>query len=370
MGLINHKAVFNLLEAWAPKSLAYDWDNVGLQIGSMDTITKGILITLDVTESIIDEAIQAHANLIIAHHPLLFSGIKVIDTASPKGKVIKKLMEHNITVYAAHTNLDIAQGGVNDLLCEALHINVEGNLEDIHAEKLYKLAVYVPKDYSMRLKSALGDAGAGYVGNYSNCSFESKGTGTFKPEEGANPFIGKESKLEIVEEVKVETIIKECDIQSVIHAMKQAHPYEEVAYDLYVLENQGETLGIGRIGSLNRKMSLAELCQQVKSTFELQGVRVTGDLTRQVSKIAVLGGSGNKFISQALKLKADVYITGDVTFHFAQDAREAGLAIIDAGHYIEKIMKKATVNYLVSNLTETNMEIIESKINTDPFRFV
>lgn len=363
-----HGMIFTALEEWAPKELAYDWDNVGLQVGSNSGVTKKVMVTLDVMDSVVDEAIDEGVNLIIAHHPLLFKPLHQINFQSVKGKVIKKLIENNITVYAAHTNLDIAEGGVNDLLSDMLEITSRQPLIDVHTDKLLKLIVFVPRTHAGKVRDALGNAGAGFIGNYSHCTFQSNGQGTFMPLEGTNPFIGNTNELEIVDELKIETVVNEKELDQVLKAMKKAHPYEEVAYDIFPLEHIGKTYGLGRIGSLETAVDLGSLCQKIKRAFEIDHLRVTGELTKQIKQIAIVGGSGEKYIHQAKKMGADAYITGDVTFHLAQDAKEMGLAVIDPGHYIEKIMKQATKKYLQQSFSQ--LQIIESQTNTDPFQFV
>src|SRR5690625_3858645 len=296
---IIHGTIFKALETWAPKDLAFDWDNVGLQVGSETDDTKKIMVTLDVMESVVDEAIEQKVNLIIAHHPLLFKPLSEINFRTVKGKIIKKLIKHNITVYAAHTNLDIATGGVNDLLCESLGVAAVQPFIDVQSEKLLKLIVFVPKTHADKVRDALSEAGAGFIGNYSHCTFQSKGQGTFMPMEGTNPFIGSTEKLEIVDELKIETIVKEKDLHEVLAAMKNAHPYEEVAYDLYPLENASEPIGLGRIGTLEKPIELKQFCAQIKEAFQTENLRVTGDLTQTITKVAIVGGSGEKYINQA-----------------------------------------------------------------------
>jgi len=368
MTYITNGNVFKALESWAPQHLAYDWDNVGLQIGSYSERTKKVLVTLDVLEPVADEAIDAGVNLIIAHHPLIFKPLKRIDFQTPKGGTIKKLIENNITVYAAHTNLDIAQGGVNDLLADKLGLDDVQPLVDMREEPLLKLMVFVPKTHAEQVRDALGKAGAGHIGNYSHCTFQTEGHGTFMPLEGTDPFIGSTNKLEIVDEFKMETVVKEKDLHRVITAMKKAHPYEEVAYDLFPLKHIGPPFGLGRIGTMKETADVKALSETIKNVFDIENLRVTGDLTQQIKKVAVIGGSGEKYLYQAKKMGADAFITGDVTFHLAQDAKELGLALIDPGHYIETIMKRATKQYLLEKFS--GMEVFESKVNTDPFQFV
>lgn len=368
MSNITNKELFQVMEEWAPKHLAYDWDNVGLQVGSQLNSIKGVLITLDVNEAVVDEAIEKNANVIIAHHPMIFRPIKSIDFNTVKGRVIKKLIEHNITVYASHTNLDIARGGVNDLLSNALGLKDVSPLITTHVQSLVKLVVFTPVTHVQKVVNALSDAGAGHIGNYSHCTFQSPGEGTFKPLEGTNPFIGTQNEITHVEEVKVETIVPENLLQTVIQKMKQAHPYEEAAYDIVSLKNKGETLGIGRIGSIDKEVTLEQLIKKVKEAYHVDQLRFVGDLSQKINRVAILGGSGEKYIDHAIRAGADVYITGDMTFHPSQDAEQAGLSIIDPGHYIEKIMKKATKEYLEGRFPE--LTILESKVDTEPFQFM
>lgn len=368
MNNFQHEAIIKKMEELAPVSLAYDWDPVGLQVGDAFSTTTKVMTTLDVTESVVDEAIQSGVNLIISHHPLLFKAIQHIDVQHPKGKIIQKLMKHDITVYASHTNLDVAEGGVNDMIGEVLAIKQLRPLLPTQKDALIKVVVFVPKDYANSMKEALGDSGAGYIGNYSHCSFETAGTGAFKPLEGTNPFIGKTDEVEEVEELRIETIVEKKHLSEIIRVMKEVHPYEEVAYDLYPVQQEGKTYGLGRIGELESSVPLLEFSEQVKVALEMDHIRFAGDTKKPIQKVAVLGGSGEKYISHALKQGADVYITGDTTFHPVQDAIDAGIAVIDAGHYIEKIMKESTKEYLSNEFPDLN--IVVSSVNTNPYQFV
>jgi len=370
MNQLTNADVFQLMESWAPKKLAYDWDPIGLQIGSYHKKVKKVMVTLDVLDSVADEAIEQNVDLIISHHPLLFKPLSQLDTNTPKGRIVQKLIKHDITVYSAHTNLDIASGGVNDMLCEALNIEPEDFLVSKETGKLYKLAVYVPVTHEEIVRDALGNSGAGHIGNYSHCTFQTQGIGTFKPLEGTNPFIGEKGKMEYVDEVRMETIVEEEYLKDVLEATMEAHPYEEPAYDVFPLKNEGKTYGLGRIGNLKTSMNLKEYSEQIKKTFQLSGLRVVGDLTKEIKRVAVLGGSGEKYIHEAKEHDADVYITGDMTFHPAQDAWEMGLAVIDPGHYIEKVMKKETKKFLDRKLKETNIDVVVSQTNTEPFQFI
>lgn len=367
---VNNSAVFKIIENWAPQSLAYDWDNVGLQVGSYNRRAKKVMITLDVLEKVVDEAVEKDVDLIIAHHPLLFKSLNQINFDTPKGRTIAKLIQHNITVYAAHTNLDIAQGGVNDILCKRLQIQPTEHLVHVKNEKLYKVVVYVPHSHANEVRDAMSNAGAGHIGNYSHCTFQTEGQGTFKPLEGTNPYIGQVDQVEYVEELKIESIVQESMLESVVKLMVQAHPYEEVAYDIFPLMNEGESVSLGRLGQLQEKMSLEAVATKVKSDFNLDHVRVIGDLKKLVQNVAVIGGSGEKYIHQAKRKGADVFITGDLTFHTAQEAEEIGLAVIDAGHYIEEVMKKATKTKLEKQFYNHDIQFVVSETNTNPFKFI
>lgn len=364
--------VIELFEEWVPKKLASDWDNVGLQIGNFKTPVHKILITLDVTEAVVKEAIEANVNLIISHHPLLFRPLKQINLNQPKGKIINLLIKHDISVYSAHTNLDIVQGGVNDLIADKLNLEKTRVLIPESEEKMYKLHVYVPESHQEIVDQSLTKIGVGQMGNYKECSFRIKGLGTFTPNQSAHPFLGRQGVREEVKEVKLEYMLPDKLRSKAIQELVKSHPYEEPAFDLIELANEGKIYGLGRIGILPEEMTLKELTLHVKEAFQLTGLRVVGSLNQKVKKVAVIGGSGEKYYQQAKNLGADVYITGDVSFHFAQDAEAIGLSIIDPGHHIEAIMITAIHEYLHQRFKDEGkqIEVIESKISTEPFQFL
>lgn len=372
MKAANGHQIIELFEQFSPKKYAMDGDPIGLHIGSLSQPVTKVLIALDVLEEVVDEAIENGVELIIAHHPFIYRPLKKIDTSTATGRIVEKLIKHNITLYAAHTNLDVAKGGVNDLLAEALQLIDSEVLVPTYTVQLKKLVVYVPAEAEERVREALGKAGAGAIGNYSHCSFASEGSGRFLPQEGSNPAIGSLGQIEAVAEVRIETIYAEEIESKVLSAMIKAHPYEEVAYDIYSLENKGGTLGLGKIGSLATEMTLKEFAEHVKRTLDVPTVRVVGDLQTTIKKVAVLGGDGNKYISSAKFKGADVYVTGDMYYHTAHDAMMMGLNIVDPGHNVEKVMKKGTAAVLAAMCKERNLEVefLPSKINTDPFQFI
>ena len=371
MKKINGHEIIQLFEQFSPKQYAMEGDRIGLQVGRLNKPVHRVMIALDVLEEVVDEAIEKEVDLIIAHHPLIYRPLKNIMTDQMPGRMIEKLLKHDITVYAAHTNLDIAKGGVNDLLAEALELSNTEVLVPTHEIHLKKLVVYVPTEQCKRVKEALGNAGAGAIGNYSHCLFSSSGIGQFLPEENANPYIGDKGKLEQVNEERIETLFPDYLEKKVVQAMIKAHPYEEVAYDIYRVDNKGESLGLGRIGEI-QEVTLGEFANIVKNALDVPTVRVVGDLQSKVRKVAVLGGDGNKYISSAKFKGADVYITGDLYYHVAHDAMMMGLNVIDPGHNVEKIMKKGVANYLTKVSVEKgyDVSVFPSEQQTDPFQFV
>ncbi|TSB46743.1 Nif3-like dinuclear metal center hexameric protein [Alkalicoccobacillus porphyridii] len=364
--------VIRLFEEWAPQTLAVEGDRVGLMVGTLEQPVKRIMTALDVTEEVIDEAINEEVDLILAHHPLLFRPLKVIDTHTTQGRIIQKALFHNITIYAAHTNLDIAEGGVNDMLADALSLQHTRVLAPTVETPLVKLVVFVPTTHAEAVRKAIGDAGAGHIGEYSHCSYSLEGTGTFKPSEASNPFIGTVGEQEYVEEQRIETIVTESRISAVIKAMLDAHPYEEAAYDLYPLKQQGKSYGLGRIGELQETITLDALAEKVKQAFEVSTLRMIGDRNKRIKTVAVLGGDGNKYVQKAMHAGADVLITGDIYYHTAIDAIEDGFVLLDPGHNIEKIMKMGTVQHMRERIAKAGYDevtIFESNVNTDPYQY-
>lgn len=369
MGIVKCQTVISVLESLAPKKLAESWDNVGLLVGDGSQPVKKIMVALDAPDWVIEEAVALDVDMIICHHPMIFSGLKKINTDTPLGRKIIKLIKKNIVLYASHTNYDVAAHGLNDTFASQLGFTSMDLIEPTVTEALYKIVVFVPRGYERKVLSAMDDAGTGSIGNYSNCSFRTDGLGSFKPLEGSNPFIGKLGVQEEVEEIKIEAIVAEKLLNKVIKALLKVHPYEEVAYDIYPLKNEGNSLGLGRLGVLENETTLSVYADQVKKLLSIEHVSVAGDPMRAIKKIAMLNGSGNKFVSAARFAGADVLVTGDMQYHEIVDALEMGLCVIDAGHFgTEKIMIKTVANYLRNRFAELNynIEVLETKTNNDP----
>jgi dinuclear metal center YbgI/SA1388 family protein len=366
--------VISFIEELAPMKLAESWDNVGLQLGSPAALVTKILVTLDINEEVADEAVKEGAQLVICHHPYIFQPLKQVRSDLPQGRVITKLIQAGISLYAAHTNWDCARAGVSRILAEKFTLRNCKVLKAAGSEQLYKIAVFIPHGHEDAVREALSKGGAGFIGNYSNCTYQVDGIGTFKPEEGTNPFIGQKGELEKVAEYRLETIVPEAKLRSAISAMLKAHPYEEVAYDVYLLQNEGEAYGLGIIGELEAEVTLSQLAEKVKQELSQKTVQVTGNLNSIVRKIAVCGGSGGDLINTAHLQGADVLVTGDVGYHQAQGAEALGLAVIDAGHFAtEAPSMKALALYLQAKLEaegKTNVEVFLSKVNTEPWQFI
>lgn len=369
---VHGQTVISYVEKLAPKAMALEGDKIGLHVGTLQKQVKKVMVALDVLESVVDEAIAEGVDLIVAHHAVIYRPLKNLRTDMAAGRLYEKLLKHDIAVYTAHTNLDVADGGMNDWLAEAIGLVQVDMLDVSYREALKKLVVFVPATHRDQVFQAMAGAGAGWIGNYSHCSFQLSGTGTFLPREGADPHIGETGKLESVEEVRIETIIPASRQGAVVKAMLAAHPYEEVAYDLIPLDNTGAGLGIGRIGQLPEPVTLRQLALTIKERFSLEGLRVIGDLEAPVRKVAVVGGDGSSYVSKAVFRGADVFVTGDIGYHTAHDAQAEGLFIIDAGHNIEKIMKEKLAAYLRERLQENGYAtaVIASRVHTDPYQFL
>jgi dinuclear metal center YbgI/SA1388 family protein len=368
----NGQSIIQLLEEWMPKYLAMEDDRIGLQIGTLQKPVKKVMVTLDVLENVVDEAIEHQVDLIISHHAIIYKALKHLRTDLPAGRIYEKLLKHDIAVYVAHTNFDSAEGGMNDLFAERLGLQNTEVLSPVYTHELRKIVVFVPETHHEQVLKAMGDAGAGWIGNYSHCTFNTPGFGTFIPQEGTNPFIGQQGKLEKVNEIRLETIMPKVLVKKVVSAMLKAHPYEEVAYDIYPVDQVGKNYGIGRIGTLPEPITLADLAKKVMKAFDLEGVRFVGEKERLIKKVAVVGGAGRDYIHQAAFKGADCLVTGDIGYHDGHEAMSLGITLIDGGHHMEKIMKEAVADRLRNALVKagSSTEVIVSNAPTDPFHFM
>jgi dinuclear metal center YbgI/SA1388 family protein len=355
------------IEEFAPPDLAEEWDNVGLLLGSMNSDVKRIMVCLDVTSKVVEEAIEKEVDLIVSHHPIIFKGIKRIIEDEPKGRLIFSLIKNGISVYSAHTNYDVAEGGLNDLLAEVLGLKNVTNLNSYKNENLYKIVVYVPEGFVDTVRNAMNSAGAGWIGKYSDCFFTVKGVGTFKPLENTTPYIGTTGKLEKVDEYRLETVAPQKFLRNVVDSMIKSHPYEEVAYDIYPLQLKGKEYGLGKVGYLDQPVNLQDFAELVKQRLNVDTVRIIGNVRQGIRKVAVFCGSFDESWSGIIRENADILITGDIKYHAALDIHEMGLCVMDAGHYnTEKIM----VSRMKKMLTEKfdDIDVVGNNMEQDPYK--
>lgn len=366
------QTIAGMIDKLAPQKYKEEWDNVGLLVGNPQKDVSKVMIALDATYDVVSEAVAKNVDMIVTHHPVIFKPIKNIRVDNPEGRILTMLIKNDIPVYSAHTNFDITRSGMNDILCNVLGIYNEEILQITYSEEYKKIVVYVPSGYEDVVKTAMCNAGAGFIGNYSNCTFQTAGIGNFKPLEGTNPFIGEIGKIENAQEIRIETIAPKRLVKKVISAIIKVHPYEEVAYDIYPVETGYDNFGLGRIGYI-KGTTLRELANQVKAKLKISNLRVVGNLNKTINKIAVCGGSGGSLINMASFKGADALITGDIGYHDAILADELGLSIIDAGHFgTEKIAVNFIAEYIIDEVQklDRDIDVIISENQKDPFKFI
>ncbi|WP_299552741.1 Nif3-like dinuclear metal center hexameric protein [Seonamhaeicola sp.] len=358
--------VIDHLEALAPLAYAEDFDNVGLLVGDKNEKLTGVLVTLDTLEAVVDEAIAENCNLIVSFHPIIFKGLKKITGKTYVERVVLKAIKHNIAIYAIHTALDNALQGVNAMICDKLGLEDKKILIPQSAT-IKKLTTYVPKNEAESLRNALFEAGAGHIGNYSNCSFNTDGVGTYQGNEDSNPTLGKKGKTHQEAETQVSVIFPKHVESKVIKALMDAHSYEEVAYEVVTIENRNQHIGMGMVGVLKDPMQEADFLAFVKSRMKTGCIRHSAFLKRPVKKVAVLGGSGSFAINAAKAAGADVFITADLKYHDFFTAENAML-LADIGHYeSEQFTKNLLVAYLTKKIT--NFAVVLSNTNTNPVKY-
>lgn len=364
--------VSGLLNQLYPPSLAEDWDNVGLLLGDPAAPVERVLVCLDAEEQVIARAEELGARLVISHHPLIYRPLKRITPGDEAGRTLFRAMRGDIAIYCAHTNLDRARGGLNDWLAKRLGLQNAQPLEQ-SLRDLLKLVVFVPLGHEEQVRDALFSAGAGVIGDYDRVSFQTPGRGGFRCGPDTDPHIGTPGQSEVVDELRIETVLPAALAGKVVAKMIKAHPYEEVAFDLYPLSNQRTDVGLGRIGTLETPQALEAFAAQVKEALGLTRLRLAGACSGSVRKVAVCGGSGASLMSEALRQGADCLVTGDVKYHDAQRARAEGLALLDAGHFgTEILMVEQLTQELKRAVAERQwpLEIIEMTGEEDPFRWI
>ncbi len=361
------RQITNFLENIAPLSSQESYDNCGLIVGDASTEVTNILVSLDCTEDVIQEAIDQNCNIVVSHHPIVFGGLKKINGKNYVERTVLKAIKNDIAIYAIHTNLDNTFNGVNAEISKRLGLI---NLRVLQPKKdtLTKLIVYTPVSHTEQVKQALFDAGAGEIGTYGECSFTVRGTGTYKPLDGSKPFKGEKDIRSEVEEDRVEVLVSNHKLNTVLNALLSAHPYEEVAYDLVPIKNINRFEGAGMIGELPESVNELDFLKIIKNTFACGCVRYTELINKPIKKVAVCGGAGSFLLKDAIASNADVYITGDMKYHEFFDA-EGRILIADIGHYESE---QYTSDLIVAFLKEkfTKFAVLKTGVNTNPIKYL
>ncbi|MFT3737735.1 MAG: Nif3-like dinuclear metal center hexameric protein [Breznakibacter sp.] len=361
------KDIIKVFEDFAPPMLQEGYDNSGLFVGDPSDEIIQVLVTLDVTEDVMHEAIAAGANLVVSHHPLTLGGFKKITGRTEAERCVLLAIRHQIAIYSCHTNADAVMDGVSGKMAQRLGLTGCRVLEP-KSGGLLKLVFFVPQSHAAQLRDVIFAAGAGHIGHYDSCSFNTEGTGTFRGDEHINPFVGEPGKLHFEVETKIETIVPVHLKGRVLKAMFEAHPYEEVAYDLYPLANEWPTVGFGMVGELPRSMDAMHFLKMVKETFHCENVRYTGPHTRSVRRVALCGGAGSSLLGNAMAAGADVFITADFKYHQFFDA-DKRIMIADIGHYeSEQFTKELFFELLTKKFP--NFAIRLSQVNSNPIKYL
>ena len=360
------KDITDELEAIAPRPFQEDYDNCGLLTGNYGAEVSNVLVSLDCTEEIVDEAIQKNCNLIISHHPILFKGVKKLNGSNYVERTIIKAIKNDIAIYALHTSLDnVFQNGVNSKIAEKLGLQ---NLKilDPKADKLAKLVTFVPVKNADEVRDSLFKAGAGKIGNYDWCSFNIEGKGTFRGNENTNPFVGNKGELHSETEIRIETIFPIYLKNKIISALINVHPYEEVAYDIYALENDWSQVGSGIVGDLKEPIPVSDFLSLLKQNLKTEVIKYTS-CNKLVSKIALCGGSGSFLLKKAIAADADVFVTSDFKYHEFFDA-EGKIMICDVGHYESEQFTPELIIEIIKNKFP-NFAPVLAETNTNPVNY-
>ncbi len=359
--------IIAVLEEMAPLSYAEDFDNVGLLVGNQETEATGVLICHDALENVIDEAVRENCNLVVCFHPILFSGLKKITGKNYVERAVIKAIKNDIAIFAVHTALDNHQEGVNKIFCSILGLT-DTKILIPKQNFIKKLVTYTVPENAEKVRNAMFKAGAGKIGNYEDCSFNSEGFSTYKGNENSNPTIGNQLELTQTNEIKIEVTFEKHFESSILKALFSNHIYEEVAYEIYDLQNSHQNIGLGMIGTLEKPMDEKDFLLFVKDKIQADGIRHTVFLNKKIQKVAVLGGSGSFAIKEAIRAGADAFLTADLKYHQFYEA-ENQLLLADVGHFESE---RYTKNYILDYLTKKmpNFAFILSKENTNPVKYL
>lgn len=360
------REVIAALESFAPLSLQESYDNSGLITGDDSQEVSNVLLTIDCTEDVVQDAIDQKCNLILAHHPIVFSGLKKLTGSNYVERTIIKAIKNDIAIYAIHTNLDTAKGGVNWKIAEKLDLQNIKVLDPIKGN-LKKLVCFVPNEHLQKVANEVFEAGAGHIGQYDQCSFNAEGFGTFRAQEGSKPFVGEIDKRHSEKEIRFESIFRVYDEKKIIQALIKSHPYEEVAYDIYSIDNEDSSLGIGLYGELKSEVSLQTFLGNLKSVFNTGCIKYTEDLGKKIKKVALCGGSGSFLINKAIASGSDVFITSDIKYHQFFDA-DKKIVLADIGHFESEQFSVEVLNHILKENFNTFATYF-SRVNTNPIKY-
>jgi dinuclear metal center YbgI/SA1388 family protein len=360
------KELTSYLDSAVPLSFQESYDNSGLQVGSPENEVSSALISLDVTEEVIDEAITDKCGLVVSHHPLIFNGIKSLTGRSFTERTILKAVKSDIAIYSAHTNLDVFNNGVSRKMAEKMGLE-EISVLSPSQNMLLKLVTYIPESHLEAVRNAIFKAGAGVIGNYDQCGFTTSGTGSFRANDNANPFVGEKGKIHFESEIRFETILFTHIREKIVKALLDAHPYEEVAYDLYALENSNVEIGLGCVGKLTEPVSEEDFLQLVNSALGSKGIRYSRLTGKKISKVALCGGSGISLLNMAINSDADAYVTADIRYHDFFKT-ESKLLLVDAGHFeTEKFSREILKDLIIKKFPKFAVRFSET--NTNPINY-
>ncbi|HBI81630.1 MAG TPA: Nif3-like dinuclear metal center hexameric protein [Bacteroidales bacterium] len=356
-----------IVESFAPLAFQEDYDNSGLLVGNANMEVKGVLLAIDVTPHVVNEAKERGANLIVAHHPIIFKPLKHITGEGYVEQVVMDAIKNDIAIYAAHTNVDSVFGGVSFRIAEKMGLTNTQVLAPLQGQ-LVKLVTFAPTEHAERVRQAIFSAGAGVIGNYDSCSYNTQGQGTFRAGEGTNPFVGKKGEIHFEPEVRIETVVPRHKLAEVIKSMIDAHPYEEVAYDVFPLDLPYKKAGLGTVGDLPAPIEIMKFLSHVKHQLKTQFVRYTNPIKQYVNRIAICGGTGISLLNDALAAKADVFITADVKYHQFFDAENL-IVIADVGHF-ESEQFTVDIFYDLLSKKLPNFAILKSDVRTNPINYI
>jgi len=354
------------LDSAIPLSFQEDYDNSGLQVGLPDKNISSALLTLDVTEEVLDEAIAEGCDVIISHHPVIFQPVRRITGRSSTERILRKAILNDVAIYSAHTNLDVIQGGVSKKMAEKMKLRNIRVLVPLKG-KLLKLVTFIPEASLDKVKDAIFLAGAGEIGNYDRCSFTIPGTGSYRGNESTNPYAGKKGTVHLEKEIRFETILYSHLKDKVIQALLEAHPYEEVAYDLYPLENMNADAGTGCTGELLLPLGKDDFLRYVSEVFDVRGIRYSGQIKGKIKKVALCGGAGGPLLKDAEASGADAYVTADIRYHSFLEAGDK-ILVVDIGHYeSEKFSTEILSDLIIKKFPKFAVRF--SEINTNPINY-